>query len=426
MKPPIRIGIIGMGGFAGSHHSAIAKLEERGQAKLICTCDPNLQAFSAEQHVWRLAARGVQVFSDYRAMLEACHARLDMVVVPTPIPLHAEMHAAAAARGLPVYIEKPPTLDYAELESMIATDARARKSSLVGFNFIIEKARLSLKRRLLAGEFGAIRGATLSALWPRPTSYFARNDWAGRLLAPDGRVVLDSCFGNAMAHFVHNLLFWTGGPELFNWAHPVAVRAELFRAHAIDGADTFFVETDTAGGVTMRFAVSHACAGQSTHCEIVLCDRASLRYAVGRHIEIRWNDGRVEKMVLEPFDPLVENHLDYFRYLRGESARPATTLVDSRPFVMLNDLAHVSSGRIAAIPAARVSHVRDEKEQKDYLQVADMTAMQEAFLTRGAWPGAGGWERPPAEVAAPADLARFHDVVRAMASRPGLRPDQAS
>ena len=41
----------------------------------------------------------------------------------------------------------------------------------------------------VVGEFGAVRGATLSALWPRPASYFARNNWAGRLLI-DGRAVL--------------------------------------------------------------------------------------------------------------------------------------------------------------------------------------------------------------------------------------------
>jgi predicted dehydrogenase len=417
MKPPVRLAIIGMGGFAGSHHNAVARLEERGYAKLIGTCDPHAARFTNEQHGWRFPARGVRVFDDYRAMLAACHDQLDFVVVPTPIPLHAEMHAAVTALGLPCYLEKPPTLDYAELESMITADAQARKSSLVGFNFIIERTRLSLKRRLLAGEFGALRGATLSALWPRPASYFARNDWAGRLLAPDGRVVLDSCFGNAMAHFVHNLLFWTGGPDLFTWAQLAAVRAELYRAHTIEGADTFFVETDTTGGVTMRFALSHACAGPSTHCEMVLCDHATLRYSVGRHIEVRWHDGRVEKIVLEPFDPLQENHVEYVRYLRGESARPATTLADARPFVALNDLAHISSGQISAIPAGLVSHVRDEKEQKDYLSVAEMGTVHDNFLVRGSWPSAGGWGREPGEVVTPADLSRFHEVVRAMAGK---------
>ena len=34
MKHPVRIAIIGMGGFAGSHHNAVARLEERGKAKL--------------------------------------------------------------------------------------------------------------------------------------------------------------------------------------------------------------------------------------------------------------------------------------------------------------------------------------------------------------------------------------------------------
>jgi len=100
----------------------------------------------------------VGVFADYRPMLEACHGNLDLVVIPTPIGLHAEMHDAVTARGLPAYVEKPPTLDYAELERMIAADRRSPKASLVGFNFIIEKPRLALKERLLSGEFGIVRG----------------------------------------------------------------------------------------------------------------------------------------------------------------------------------------------------------------------------------------------------------------------------
>ena len=297
MKPPIRIGIIGMGGFAGSHHHAVARLEERGHAKLICTCDPRAELFVGEQQAWKFSARGVQVFNDHRAMLDACHRNLDLVVIPTPIQLHAEMHEAATALGLPVYLEKPPTLDHAELEKMIVADTRAHKAAHVGFNFIIEQPRLALKERLLAGEFGTIRGATLAAMWPRPASYFTRNNWAGRLFIGD-RVVLDSCFGNAMAHFVHNLLFWTGGPELYSWAKIAAVRAELYRAHAIEGADTFFVEADAAAGTTMRFALSHACAGAGTHGETVLCDKATLRYSVGGHVEIHWNDGRLEKRIV--------------------------------------------------------------------------------------------------------------------------------
>lgn len=410
---PIRIGIIGMGGFAAWHHNVVKRLEDRGQARLICTCDPQATAFASEQQNWQFATRGVGVFPDYKSMLAACHRELDLLVVPTPINLHAEMHRAGVELGIPVYLEKPPTLDYLELEEMIVRDRQARRSSLVGFNFIIEKPRLALKQRLLAGEFGAVRGTTLMALWPRPADYFRRNNWAGRLMM-DGRVVLDSCMGNALAHFVHNMLFWIGGPELLSWAQIAAVRAELYRAHAIEGADTFFVEADATCGATMRFAVSHACAGQSLHSEIVICEKAEVRYTVGQQAEVRWHDGRKETIPLGPFDGLHDNHLEYHAYLRGELPRPATTLVDSRPFVILNDLAHVSSGTIAPFPPALLSGVRDEKEQKDYFSVAGMPRAVDAFLQHGTWPGPNGWGRATGAMATPADLPRFHDTIRAM------------
>ena len=176
MKTPIRIGIVGMGGFAGSHHNAVARLEERGNAKLICTCDPQAVAFSTQQHVLKFAQRGVAVFNDLQSMLGSCHGELDALVIPTPIHLHAQMHAEATSYGIPCYLEKPPTLDYSELERMIVADSRARKSSLVGFNFIVEKSRLALKERILAGEFGAIRGATLSALWPDLPAIFSETN----------------------------------------------------------------------------------------------------------------------------------------------------------------------------------------------------------------------------------------------------------
>jgi predicted dehydrogenase len=404
-----------MGGFAGSHHNTVARLEDRGIVRLVCTCDPNPEAFAAAQQTWRFAQRGVKVFSDYRAMLGACHGELDYVATPTPIRLHAEMHEAITSFGLPAYVEKPPTLDYAELEKMIAADSRARKSSVVGFNFIVEKSRLALKERLLSGEFGAVRGGTLSALWPRPSGYFARNGWSGRLII-DGHIVLDSCFGNAMAHFVHNMLFWTGTPGLYSWAKVAALRAELYRAHPIEGADTFFVEADLASGCTLRFSLSHACAGASTSSETVICEKAILRYAVGGQIEVSWKDGRSERISSGPFDGLEENHLEYCRYLRGEVARPATTLEDSRPLVVLNDLAHISSGSIHPIPPHLVTQERDEKEQKEYLSVSGMSKTVDNFLCRGIWPGYAGWRRDNGEVVTPADLPRFHDVVRAMAA----------
>ena len=40
------------------------------------------------------------------------------------------------------------------------------------------------------------------------------------------------------------------------------------------------------------------------------------------------------------------NHLDYYRYLRGETDRPSITLEDCRSFVHLNGLTYISSQTI--------------------------------------------------------------------------------
>ncbi len=406
-----------MGGFAGWHHNTVAKLEAEGRCRLVCTCDPDRAAFAAAEAEWRFPQRGVRVFGDFRAMLDACRDELDFVVIPTPIALHAEMHEAVTACGIPAYVEKPPSLDIAELERMIAADRRARKSAAVGFNFIVERERLALKERILSGEFGAVREATFLGLWPRSLDYFTRNDWAGRLVK-DGRPVMDSVFGNASSHFVHNILFWPGGPGLLTWAQVARVRAELYRAHAIPGADTFLVEMETPSGQRIRIAMTHACAGESRGVETVRCERAVITWYFGDRIEICWSDGRTERIDPQPFDGLRENHLAYYSYLNGESPRPITTLEDCRPFVTLNDLAYISSGRISPFPSGSVSAIRDEKDNKDYLSVAGMARALEDFLADGRWPGANGWGRDPGQVASPADLPRLATVLRAMEAAP--------
>ena len=51
--------------------------------------------------------------------------------------------------------------------------------------------------------------------FPRPLSYFKRNDWAGHLRTPAGEDVLDSPLNNATAHYLHNMLYVLGAIGLF-------------------------------------------------------------------------------------------------------------------------------------------------------------------------------------------------------------------
>lgn len=410
-----RIGIIGMGGFAQEHHNAILRLEEAGEARLVCTCDPRMDQFEARQAELRFGARGVRLYTNYLDMLEACRSELDFVTVPTPIPLHAPMHRACVERGVPVYLEKPPTVNYAELEDMIAVDAKARRETVVGFNFIVEPERQELKGRLAGGEFGRVQRVDVHALWPRNATYYARADWAGRLLK-GGQLVLDSCIGNAMAHQVHNGLFWGGADDLWSWGEIRRVQAELYRAHSIEGMDTAFIAAATRQNVDLRIAMTHACQAEKGQEERITCERAVIRFhsygtaGDSTLYTIAWKDGRTETRERVSRRLLDMNFQVYAAYVRGEAGRPVTRLADSRPFVHLNNLAYIAARAIPTIAAAHV-HAAEE----GFLNVDGLPDAVHEFVRSGRFPSEQG--RPwavPGGAATPGDLPTLEDVVRRM------------
>lgn len=415
---PVRLAIIGLGGYAGAHHAAALRLEAEGTARLVATCDPALDSFGARCVELNFARRGVATFRDYRDMLAAIKGKADFAVIPTPIALHADMHAACIEAGLAVYLEKPPTLDPDELARMERDSSKARFETQVGFNFIIQPRRRALKARLLAGEFGALREVRFLGRWPRPEAYFTRNDWAAGLMTRDGRLLLDSCFANAMAHFVHNVLFWAGLDGMDNWAEPRDARAVLFRAHSIAGADTFFVESTVGQGVKLRFGLTHACAGDSVNREEFTCSDAVVRFDVNHGGEIVWKDGRRETWAADPFDQVADNVRAYCAYLRGQAVRPATRLSDSRPFVALNAMAYLASGSIHdfASCGVAVKPVDDAKGARFHAAQGIEEALG-AFLEAGKWPV--NWvPAAGSRVVSGVDLAALRALIREIAQRP--------
>ena len=293
---------------------------------------------------------------------------------------------------------------------MIATDAKAKVPTLVGFNFITEQPRQAIKRRLLKGEFGSLRSAHLLGLWPRATDYFTRNSWAGRLVGDDGRLILDSCVGNALSHHVHNILHWAGTGGQNRWAAPTKVRASLLRAHDIQGADTFFIAIETDTGVPIRIALTHACKGAHIHRETLVCDRATIDYITNDRADIRWHAGGVETVRFGEFDAQVENFRAFFACFRTGAARPPTTLPDSRPFVHLHALSYIAAGRIVRFPADQIAKVTGEENHATFVPVRGIADAAEHFLADGAWP----YGKPGS--ATPSQLDQLDTVARRMAS----------
>ncbi|MBN1676585.1 MAG: Gfo/Idh/MocA family oxidoreductase [Kiritimatiellae bacterium] len=411
----IRVGIIGMGGFAGSHHGAVMGLEERGECRLVCTCDPAMARFAERRAKLAFERRGVRVFDDYVTMLDTCRDELDMVAIPTPVPLHAPMHRAAVERGLAVYLEKPPTLHIGELEAMLEIERQAARLTQVGFNFIIEQARQALKRRILDGEFGKVLTVSFCGLIPRTSAYFGRSNWAARLMM-DGRLVLDSCIGNAMAHNLHNILFWCGQDGVLSWGRATGLRAECYRAHDVEGLDTVFFEAETEQKIRIRVAASHACDRDIARYETIECEKATLTVATRGDWEVAFRDGRREAGETDGDALLSRNHEAYYRYLRGEADRPITRLADSRAFVECYDLIYVAAGAIASIPDAFIARSPDAKGGGgEFAAARDLDKVAETFVATGRLPSEQGvpWAVPGGS-AGVGDLGRLTEVVEAM------------
>ncbi len=383
-----RVAVAGLGGFAGAHHAALEALEAQGLCRVVATCDPNLAAMEPEIARFRLVERDVQTSASLDAMLDL---KPDVVTLPTPIPLHAEQHAAVVGAGAACYLEKPPTLWWPEFQAMRTVERKAARDTGVGFNFIGDPFRRRLKARILAGEFGRLRGASLLGVWPRDAAYFGRNGWAGRLKAGD-RWVLDSCIGNAMAHYVQNLLFWCG-EDLDSVGRIEEVQARLGRAHPIESYDTAFVAARLAGDVRLRIAATHA--GEATFDqEILQLDAALIVLDSWRTARIKWRDGRRETLESDIPDHAAMLRENLGAHLKGN--RPATRLDDCESFVALCDLALVSSGAIHDLPA----HADVEGRRT----VDGLEAALRAFVQNESWPGS---LPPPAQ---PSDLARLEAV----------------
>jgi len=94
-------------------------------------------------------------------------------------------------------------------------------------------------------------------LWPRGFEYYSRNDWAGKLKDKMGKWVLDSPANNAMAHFLHNLLYLLG-KEKDSAALPGSVEAETYKAYDIQNFDTVASRMLVNEGTELLFYASHS------------------------------------------------------------------------------------------------------------------------------------------------------------------------
>jgi predicted dehydrogenase len=418
---PLRTCIAGLGGYGRAHHVAVHTLEQESILQLIATCDPRHAELGENIELFELQKRGVAVLDSFEEMLARFGQQSDLITLATPIPLHAPMHKACTELKKGCYLEKPPTLDPEELASMIQADQTSPFATQVGFAFIGEAWRHEWKEKIQQDEFGPLLGCSYRGLWQRTDTYYNRSSWAGRLQM-NGGLVLDSCFGNAMSHHIHNLLFFAGSKGLFSWAEVESVRAELYRANPIEGADTVFAEARVEGGRFIRAATSHATATSNQSIETVHCEKADLEFHPYKKVVIHWRNGEVEEKSLpDQRFPLIGNMSHYAGYIAGQKERPLTTLADCRPFVHWNCLNYLAAGHIQPISENFRDQVMKPSRDSSAWCVRDIEKAVHEFARSGSmpseqeipWAKAGG-------TAVAADLPRLRSTIERLAQEAGV------
>jgi predicted dehydrogenase len=255
---PVRVALIGVSGYGRIHLQLIRECRERGEVRFVAAVVINPAEEAAT--LTELNAYGCKIYPDCETMLAAEHGRIDLCMIPTGIHWHADMTIAALRAGMNVLVEKPLAASMPDVEAVRAAERASGKFVAVGFQDYYESGTQWLKGRIQAGAIGTLQSVRFLGIWPRPRSYYLRNNWAGRLRV-DGRTVMDSPLNNAFAHFAMLGLYFAGvGRDVAAAAQVEA--AELYRTHAIESFDTAVVRLRTAAGVKIWFGVSHVCHPQ--------------------------------------------------------------------------------------------------------------------------------------------------------------------
>jgi UDP-N-acetyl-2-amino-2-deoxyglucuronate dehydrogenase len=190
--------IVGAGGAGGVHADALSRIDG---ARVVAVV-------GASPTSARAAALGARHGARHLADLDAVLAdpAVDVVVLATPHPLHAQAAIAAAAAGRHVVVEKPMAIGVEECTAMIEAAERAR----VALSVISQRRWYPAVRRVKdavdRGRIGEPALATIELLGWRSADYYAMDGWRGTVAGEGGGVLV-----NQAVHLL-DLACWILGP----------------------------------------------------------------------------------------------------------------------------------------------------------------------------------------------------------------------
>lgn len=252
MTSRCNIALAGIGGYGNIYLRELLKHHEASRISLTAVADPGPAGC---EYLTQLNNLNIPIFNNIGECLDG--ADVDLVIVAVPVHYHADVTCEALKHGVDVLCEKPLASSLDEIRRMSDAENDSKGTVAVGYQWSFSKSIQRFKTDVLAGRFGRPLRAKSLAIMPRDSSYFRRNNWAGRIQTDSGLWVLDSPLNNAHAHYLHNMFYMLGETRETS-DFPARIEAELFRANDIENYDTAAVRCFTDRGVEVLFYTSHA------------------------------------------------------------------------------------------------------------------------------------------------------------------------
>ena len=196
MSRKLRTGILGCGKVAHLHSAALKDLDE---SEFVSVCDSDVErakAFAAKY--------GVRAFADCAEMITC--SGVEVLIVCTPHPLHAQGALAGIENGAHVLVEKPLASTVSDCDEMIgAAKRKGLKLGVVSQRRFFEPVR-RMKAAIEGGKIGhPILGTVAMFSW-RDEAYYSSDPWRGKWQTEGGGVLI-----NQSPHHI-DILQWLMGP----------------------------------------------------------------------------------------------------------------------------------------------------------------------------------------------------------------------
>lgn len=195
------VGIIGCGKILIRHLESIDK-KNNFVLKSVCDLDKKvLNNLSLPSNINR--------YTDYKEMV--AKEPINFVVIATPNSLHTEQAIYCLENDCDVLIEKPVSLNPADIPKIINAAKKNDQSAYGVLQVRLNETIQSLKKVLKSGLLGDLRGVSLVQRWQRPDSYF--DDWRAEPFIGGG--LLHECG----IHYLDILCYLFGKPSVHSAKH---------------------------------------------------------------------------------------------------------------------------------------------------------------------------------------------------------------